>query len=64
MFSYLSAVPATNSSVVLAMMVASLLPLGFAILAKLFGGFQIGLELLVINGLLTFIGLLMISKKA
>ena len=40
MFSYLSAVPATNSSVVLAMMVASLLPLGFAILAKLFGGFK------------------------
>ena len=32
--------------------------------ANLFGGFQIGLELLVINGLLTFIGLLMISKKA
>ena len=40
MFSYLSAVPATNSSVVLAMMVASLLPLVFAILAKLFGGFK------------------------
>jgi len=40
MFSYLSTVPATNSSVVLAMMVASLLPLGFAILAKLFGGFK------------------------
>ena len=40
MFSYLSAIPATNSSVVLAMMVASLLPLGFAILAKLFGGFK------------------------
>ena len=40
MFSYLSAVPATNSSVVLAMMVASLLPLGFAILAKVFGGFK------------------------
>jgi mannitol-specific phosphotransferase system IIBC component len=32
--------------------------------AVLFGQFQIGLELLVINGLLTFIGLLMISKKA
>ena len=32
--------------------------------ANLFGGFQIGLELLVINGLLTFIGLLIISKKA
>lgn len=40
MFSYLSAIPATNSSVVLAMMVASLLPLVFAILAKLFGGFK------------------------
>ena len=40
MFPYLSAVPATNSSVVLAMMVASLLPLVFAILAKLFGGFK------------------------
>jgi len=40
MFSYLSAVPATNSSVVLAMMVASLLPLVFAILAKVFGGFK------------------------
>ncbi|UEG48554.1 sodium:solute symporter [Ferruginibacter lapsinanis] len=32
--------------------------------ADMFGGFQIGLELLVINGLLTFIGLLIISKKA
>ena len=31
--------------------------------ADLFGKFQIGLELLIINGLLTFIGLLMISKK-
>jgi Na+/proline symporter len=31
---------------------------------NLFGQFQIGLELLVINGLLTFLGLLMISKKA
>lgn len=40
MFPYLSAVPATNSSVVLAMMVASLLPLVFAILAKLFSGFK------------------------
>ena len=40
MFSYLSTVPATNSSVVLAMMVASLLPLVFAILAKVFGGFK------------------------
>jgi len=28
-----------------------------------FGGFQIGIELLVINGLLTFLGLLMLSKK-
>lgn len=31
--------------------------------AKIFGKFQIGLELLVINGLLVFIGLLLISKK-
>lgn len=30
----------------------------------LFGSFKIGLELLIINGLLTFTGLLMISKKA
>ena len=30
---------------------------------SLFGRFEIGLELLVINGALTFIGLLMISKK-
>jgi hypothetical protein len=30
--------------------------------ASLFGSFQIGLELLVINGLLTFIGLLLISS--
>jgi Na+/proline symporter len=30
---------------------------------KLFGGFEIGLELLVINGLLTFFGLLAISRK-
>lgn len=28
-----------------------------------FGGFQIGIELLLINGLLTFLGLLMLSKK-
>ena len=28
-----------------------------------FGGFQIGIELLVINGILTFLGLLMLSKK-
>ncbi len=30
---------------------------------NLFGSFQIGLELLIINGFLTFMGLLMISKK-
>jgi len=29
----------------------------------IFGSFEIGLELLIINGLLTFIGLMMISKK-
>jgi Na+/proline symporter len=31
---------------------------------KWFGSFEIGLELLVINGLLTFLGLLIISKKS
>ena len=31
--------------------------------ATLFHGYHIGLELLLINGLLTFLGLLMISKK-
>ncbi|MEJ7682434.1 MAG: hypothetical protein WKG06_32200 [Segetibacter sp.] len=31
--------------------------------AKWFNGFQIGIELLILNGLLTFIGLLIISKK-
>ncbi len=31
---------------------------------KWFGSFEIGLELLVINGLLTFLGLLLISKKS
>lgn len=31
--------------------------------AELFGKFQIGSELLILNGLLTFLGLLMISKK-
>jgi SSS family transporter len=30
---------------------------------QIFGSFEIGLELLVINGLLTFLGLLMVSKK-
>ena len=30
----------------------------------IFGSFEIGLELLIINGVLTFLGLLMISKKA
>ncbi|HMD00554.1 MAG TPA: hypothetical protein VKH37_10385, partial [Ferruginibacter sp.] len=29
----------------------------------MFGGYVIGIEILIINGLLTFIGLLMISKK-
>lgn len=32
--------------------------------ANWFGGFQIGLELLLINGLLTYLGLLMISKRS
>lgn len=32
--------------------------------AKWFGGYQIGIELLIINGLLTYLGLLSISKKA
>jgi Na+/proline symporter len=31
--------------------------------AQWFGGFQIGIELLLINGVLTFLGLLIISKK-
>lgn len=31
---------------------------------NIFGDFQIGLELLLINGLITFAGLLIISKKA
>ncbi|MFB6456113.1 sodium:solute symporter [Chitinophaga sp. Hz27] len=31
---------------------------------RLFGNFQIGLELLVINGFITFLGLLMISRRA
>lgn len=31
---------------------------------QLFGSFEVGLELLIINGLLTFIGLLAISQKA
>lgn len=31
--------------------------------ANIFGKFQIGLELLIINGLFTFIGLLLISRK-
>lgn len=30
---------------------------------KLFGGYQIGFEILIINGLLTFLGLLLISNK-
>jgi Na+/proline symporter len=30
---------------------------------KIFGGFQIGIELLLINGILTYLGLLIISKK-
>lgn len=32
--------------------------------ANWFGGFQIGIELLLLNGLLTFIGLLIISKRS
>ena len=31
---------------------------------NIFGNFEIGLELLIINGLLTFTGLMLISKKA
>jgi hypothetical protein len=31
--------------------------------ANWFGGYNIGIELLIINGLLTFLGLLMISKN-
>ncbi len=32
--------------------------------ATLLGGYQIGIELLIINGILTFLGLFMISKKS
>jgi Na+/proline symporter len=32
--------------------------------ASLLGGYQVGIELLIINGMLTFIGLWMISKKS
>jgi Na+/proline symporter len=32
--------------------------------AKWLGGFQIGIELLLINGILTYLGLFMVSKKA
>ena len=32
--------------------------------ANLLGGYQVGIELLIINGLLTFLGLFMISKKS
>ncbi|TAD93951.1 MAG: sodium:solute symporter [Bacteroidetes bacterium] len=32
--------------------------------AKLLGGYQIGIELLILNGLLTFVGLWALSKKA
>jgi hypothetical protein len=31
--------------------------------ASWFNGYQIGVEMLLINGVLTFIGLLLISKK-
>lgn len=31
--------------------------------SKWFGGFQIGIELLILNGLITYIGLLLISKR-
>jgi hypothetical protein len=30
---------------------------------KLFGGYEFGLEILVLNGLITFVGLWLISKK-
>jgi mannitol-specific phosphotransferase system IIBC component len=30
---------------------------------QIFGSFEVGLELLVINGLLTFIGLMLVSKN-
>jgi hypothetical protein len=30
----------------------------------LFGSFEIGLELLILNGLITFVGLMALSKKA
>ena len=31
---------------------------------QIFGSFELGLELLIINGLLTFVGLLVVSKEA
>ena len=31
---------------------------------ELFGSFELGLELLIINGLLTFLGLLMVSRRS
>ncbi|MEJ7768027.1 MAG: sodium:solute symporter, partial [Chitinophagaceae bacterium] len=31
--------------------------------ATWFGGFQIGIELLILNGIITFLGLLMISSR-
>jgi hypothetical protein len=30
---------------------------------QIFGSFEIGLELLIINGAITFVGLMLISKK-
>ena len=40
MFSLLNVFPATNSSVILAMVVASVLPMMFAMVAKILGGFK------------------------
>ena len=54
-----------NSSIITLICIAS--PLLCYLLsinsAKWFGGYNIGIELLIINGLFTYLGLLMISKK-
>lgn len=51
-------------SITVVCLVAPVLSYFLARYAKdLFGGYQIGIELLIINGLLTFLGLLLLSEK-
>lgn len=51
-------------SITIVCLVAPVLSYFLAKYAKdLFGGYQIGIELLIINGLLTFLGLLLLSEK-